>query len=249
MSDLFVRYLLRQGDRALVLSQQLSAWVTHVHDLEEEMAVANISLDLIGQARTLYAYAGETEGSGRTEDDLAYWRPAEDFQNPLLVEQPNGDFAMTMVRQFLHDSWAALYWQAMTESVDDTLAALAGKAAKETAYHLRHAKSWVIRMGDGTEESHQRAQTALDHLWGYTDALFDSDDAEIAVVAKNIGIDPTNFRPAWLTGVAAVFAEATLHQPVAAQRRGGRDGLHQPGFDQLIEEMQSVARAHPGAQW
>ncbi len=249
MSDLFVRYLLRQGDRALVLSQQLSEWVTHVHELEEEMAVANISLDLIGQARALYAYAGEIEGSGRTEDDMAYWRPAEDFQNPLLVEQPNGDFAMTMVRQFLHDSWAALYWQAMTESVDDTLAALAGKAAKETAYHLRHAKSWVIRLGDGTEESHQRAQAALDHLWGYTDAMFDSDDAEVAVVAKNIGADPTNFKQAWLTGVGSVFTEATLQQPVGAQRRGGRDGLHQSGFEQLIEEMQSVARAHPGAQW
>ena len=159
------------------------------------MAVANISLDLIGQARALYAYAGEIEGSGRTEDDMAYWRPAEDFQNPLLVEQPNGDFAMTMVRQFLHDSWAALYWQAMTESVDDTLAALAGKAVKETAYHLRHAKSWVIRMGDGTEESHERVQNAFNQLWAYVPEMFETSAIEQPLIKSGVAVDRDTLKP------------------------------------------------------
>ena len=162
-------YTLRQGDRALILAQRLLESITHAPEIEEDMALSNLALDLIGQARALYTYAGELEGPVdgvvRDENHYAYWREQHEFLNPLLVEQPNGDFAQIIVRQFLHDAYALPYWQAMTSSTDETLAALAAKSVKETAYHLRHTRSWVVRLGDGTDESHGRAQAAVDQLW------------------------------------------------------------------------------------
>ena len=252
MSPPLVTYVLRQADRALVLSQRLSQWLTRAHELEEEMALGNLALDLLGQARTLYAYAGEVEGAGRSEDDLAYFRSDREFGNPLLVEQPNGDFALTMVRQLLHDAWAVPYWEAMTASADPTLSALAAKATKETAYHLRHCRSWVVRLGDGTEESHRRTAAAVSRLWRYTGELFEVDEVEEELMAAGVAADPAAIRPRWDAIVDATLAEATLSRPElddGAQTTGGRRGMHGEDFSYLIGELQVVARAHPGASW
>ena len=242
--------MLRQGDRALVLAQRLLEQITHAPEIEEDMALANLALDLIGQARTLYSYAGEVEGSGRKEDDFAYWRDQRDFLNPLLVEQPNGDFAHVIVRQFLHDAFALPYWQAMTRSSDETLAALAGKAQKETAYHLRHSRAWVVRLGDGTAESHARAQAAVEGLWRFTGELFEADEVEETLVAAGVAADPAELAGTWRAAVEEAMREATLEIPAAdTMQCGGRVGRHSEGFSYLLGEMQVVARAHPGATW
>jgi ring-1,2-phenylacetyl-CoA epoxidase subunit PaaC len=247
-------YVLRQGDRALVLAQRLLEVVTHAPEIEEDMALSNLALDLIGQARALYTYAGAVEGpidgEMRDEDHYAYWRDAHEFLNPLLVERPNGDFAHVIVRQFLHDAYAMAYWTAMTRSTDETLAALAGKAVKETAYNLRHARSWVVRLGDGTDESHQRAQRAVDELWRDTGELFDADEVEDDLVAVGVAADPTELHHAWRATVSSALAEATLAMPDdGTMQRGGRTGDHSEQFSYLIGELQVVARAHPGATW
>jgi ring-1,2-phenylacetyl-CoA epoxidase subunit PaaC len=247
-------YVLRQGDRALILAQRLLEAITHAPEIEEDMALSNLALDLIGQARTLYTYAGSIDaphhGEPRDEDHYAYWRDAHEFLNPLLVEQPNGDFARLIVRQFLHDAYALPYWQAMTASADTTLAALAGKAAKETAYHLRHSAGWVVRLGDGTEESHRRAQAAVDHLWRYTGELFEADDVERTLVASGVAADPAALRDAWRATVSVTLAEATVTMPPdGVMQSGGRTGRHTEAFSYLVGELQVVARAHPGASW
>jgi len=250
-----VTYTLRQADRALILAQRLLEEITHAPEIEEDMALSNLALDLIGQARGLYTYAAELQGplddgTERDEDHYAYWREQHQFLNPLLVEQPNEDFAHIIARQFLHDAFALPYWQAMTDSADETLAALAGKAVKETTYHLRHARSWVVRLGDGTEESHRRVQLALDHLWRYTGELFESDAVETGLVASGVAADPEALRVAWDRTVDEALAEATLERPVeTVMQTGGRTGSHTEKFSYLIGEMQVLARAHPGASW
>ena len=248
--DTLLTYTLRQGDRALVLAQRLLEQVTHAPEIEEDMALANLALDLIGQARALYTYAGEIEGEGHDEDHFAYSRDQHEFLNPLLVEQPNRDFAHVIVRQFLHDAFALPYWQAMTRSSDATLAALAGKSEKETAYHLRHSRAWVVRLGDGTEESHTRAQVAVDELWRYTGELFEQDHVEDELVAADIAADPAVLAGEWRSVVESTLAEATLACPSeVVMQRGGRLGQHTEGFSYLLGELQVVARAHPGATW
>ena len=248
-------YVLRHGDRALILAQRLLEEITHAPEIEEDMALSNLALDLIGQARALYTYAGELEGpdadgNDRTEDHYAYWREQDEFLNPLLVEQPNDDFAHVVARQFLHDAAALPYWQAMTSSTDDTLAALAGKTVKETAYHLRHSRSWVVRLGDGTDESHRRMQSAVDHLWRYTGELFEHDDVEDELVAAGVAADPDAVRTEWQRTVDDALAEATLTAPDdVVMQTGGRHGRHTEGFSYLIGELQVLARAHPGASW
>jgi ring-1,2-phenylacetyl-CoA epoxidase subunit PaaC len=247
-------YVLRQGDRALILAQRLLEAVTHAPEIEEDMALSNLALDLIGQARTLYTYAGSIDerpdGEVRDEDHYAYWRDAHEFLNPLLVEQPNGDFAQLIVRQFLHDAYALPYWQAMVASADPTLAALAGKASKETAYHLRHSAGWVVRLGDGTDESHRRAQAAVDHLWRFTGELFEADDVERTLVANGVAADPDVLRGGWRATVTATLAEATVEMPAdGVMQSGGRTGRHTEAFSYLVGELQVVARAHPGAAW
>ncbi len=243
-------YTLRQGDRALVLAQRLLEVITHAPEIEEDMALSNLALDLIGQARALYTYAGELEGAGHDEDHFAYWRDQHEFLNPLLVELPNGDFAQIIVRQFLHDAYALPYWDAMTSSTDPTLSAIAGKSVKETAYHLRHSRSWVLRLGDGTEESHRRAQDAVDALWRYTGELFESDAVEHELVAAGVAADPAVLRSAWRSTVAETIAEATLRMPDdGPMQTGGRTGTHTEAFSYLIGELQVLARAHPGASW
>jgi ring-1,2-phenylacetyl-CoA epoxidase subunit PaaC len=237
---------LRRADDALILGHRLSEWTGHAPTLEEELALANLGLDLIGQARGLYQLAADIENN--TEDHYAYFRDERAFRNVLLVELPKGDFAFTMVRQLLYAAFAHLYWQAMVHATSAGLAAVAAKAEKEMEYHVRHAADWTVRLGDGTEESHRRTQAALDRLWPYTGELFEAEDP--ALVADGAAVDPPSLRAAWLAALAPVFAEATLTQP--ADRffhTGGRAGRHTEHLGHLLAEMQHIARSHPEATW
>src|SRR5215831_9744099 len=208
-----VLYVLRRADDALILGHRLSEWCGHAPALEEDMALANMGLDLLGQARELYTYAAKVEGKGNDEDKFAYLRDVRQYRNLLLVEQPNGDFAQTLVRQFFYSAFADLYWRAMMTSRDATLAAIAAKSEKESAYHLRHSSEWIIRLGDGTEESHARAQGAIDHLWAFTGEMFAVDDSERGLIDAGIAIDPGALRDRWLKTVTDVVNEATLALP------------------------------------
>ncbi|HKM65112.1 MAG TPA: 1,2-phenylacetyl-CoA epoxidase subunit PaaC [Acidisphaera sp.] len=245
-----VLYALRRGDDALVLGHRLSEWTGYAPMLEEDMALANIGLDLIGQARSLYTYAGEREGAGHDEDKLAYLRDERQYRNLLLVEQPNGDFAHTIVRQLFYSAFADPYWRAMMRSADATLAAIAAKSEKESAYHLRHASEWLIRLGDGTDESHRRAQDAVDALWSYTGELFETDDAERTLIAEGVAVDPATLRATWDPTIDRVLHEATLARPDSAwMQRGGRAGRHSEHLGHLLAELQHLQRTYPGATW
>ncbi len=233
------RFTLARADDALVLGHRLSEWIGHGPILEEEMALGNIGLDLIGQARSLYQSVGD-------EDQLAYFREAGAYRNLLLTEQPNGDFGHTMVRQLFYSAYADPFWRQMMGSTDPTLAAIAAKSEKESAYHLRHASEWVIRLGDGTAESHARAQAAVDQLWPYTGELFEADPD----LPPGAAPDPAALRPIWTQTVGAVLTRATLRVPSAGwMQSGGRAGRHSEHLSLLLAVMQSVARAHPGAVW
>jgi len=243
-------YLLRRADDALILGHRLSEWTGHAPLLEEELALANIALDLIGQARALYAAAAEQEGAGRDEDAYAYLRDAPQYRNLLLVEQPNGDFARTIARQVIYTAFADPYWRAMTGSADPRLAAIAAKAEKESAYHLRHAAEWLIRLGDGTAESHARAQAAVDALWPYSGEMFATDAGERDLIAHGIAVDPAGLRAPWEATLDRVLAEATLTRPASGwMQSGGRSGRHSEHLGHLLAVMQHVARTYPGAQW
>jgi ring-1,2-phenylacetyl-CoA epoxidase subunit PaaC len=244
------KYVVSLADDALVLGHRLSEWSGRGPSLEEDIALSNLALDLIGQARLFYAYAGEVEGQGRGEDDLAYLRDEHAFANLLLVEQPNGDFAATMVRHLLYAAFMHPYLQALQKSADARLAEIAAKAVKEMAYHVRHAAEWVIRLGDGTEESHARAAAALDELWMYTGELFAMDDGERALVRKGVAVDREAVKPAWDATVDRVLAAATLKRPGDRwMQDGGRGGRHSEHLGHLLAEMQVLHRAHPGATW
>ena len=245
-----VLYALRRADDALVLGHRLSEWIGHGPMLEEEMALGNIGLDLIGQARSLYTYAAEREAAGNDEDRLAYLRDAPQYRNLLLAEHPNGDFGQTMVRQLFYSAFADLYWRAMTESSDPTLAAIAAKSEKESAYHLRHSSEWVIRLGDGTEESHARAQEAVDQLWGYTGEMFECDAAERTLLDGNTIIDPATLRGPWDHTIRSVLSRATLTLPQNQwMQSGGRSGRHSEHLGHLLSIMQHTQRTYPGAAW
>jgi ring-1,2-phenylacetyl-CoA epoxidase subunit PaaC len=239
-----VRQLLYRADDALVLGHRLSEWTGHAPMLEEELAIANIALDLIGQARLLYAYAGEL--TGHTEDQLAYLRDAPAWRNCLLAELPNGDFAFSIARLLLFTAFADPFWRAAVASSDGTIAATAAKTEKETAYHLRHAAEWLIRLGDGTGESHRRAQTALDDLWPYTGELFVSgDDVDTSVVP-----DPSRLHTTWDTTVNTVLSRAALTRPTDGwMQAGGRTGRHTEHLGYLLAELQYLQRTYPGATW
>src|SRR5471032_2196646 len=208
-----VLYALRRADDALILGHRLSEWCGHAPALGEDMALANMGLDLLGQARELYSYAARVEGRGNDEDKLAYRRDVRQYRNLLLLEQPNGDFARTMVRQFFYAGFADLYWRAMMKSDDATLAAIAAKSEKESAYHLRHSSEWMVRLGDGTEESHSRTQTAIDDLWAFTGEMFEVDNDERVLIDAGIAADPASLHPQWLKTVTDVVREATLALP------------------------------------
>jgi ring-1,2-phenylacetyl-CoA epoxidase subunit PaaC len=238
-----VLQLLYRGDDALILGHRLSEWTGHAPTLEEELALANIALDLIGQARALYDYAGTL--TGHTEDQLAYLRDAPAWRNCLMMELPNGDFAFSIARLLLVSAFADPFWRAATASADSTFGAVAAKAEKETAYHLRHAAEWLIRLGDGTVESHRRAQTALDDLWPYTDELF-------TILSGGAGIapDPIALRDMWNATVNGVLARATLVRPPDGwMQSGGRSGRHTEHLGHLLAEMQFLQRTYPGATW
>jgi ring-1,2-phenylacetyl-CoA epoxidase subunit PaaC len=238
-----VLQLLYRADDALILGHRLSEWTGHAPTLEEELALANIALDLIGQARALYDYAGVL--TGHTEDQLAYLRDAPAWRNCLLAELPNGDFAFSIARLLLVSAFADPFWRAATASGDNTFAAVAAKAEKETAYHLRHATEWLIRLGDGTAESHRRLQTAIDDLWPYTGELFTTrpDDAAIAP-------DPIALHDTWNATVDGAFARATLQRPPDGwMQSGGRSGRHTEHLGYLLAEMQFLQRTYPGATW
>ncbi|MGI8418082.1 MAG: 1,2-phenylacetyl-CoA epoxidase subunit PaaC [Nakamurella sp.] len=244
-------YALGLGDDALILAQRLGGWVTRAPQIEEDMALANIALDLLGQARTLLTYAGEVEGNGRDEDDLAYLRDEREFRNVHLVEIGNGDFAVTIARQLLFAAYQVELYTALSASKDATLAGLAGKALKEVLYHRDHATQWVLRLGDGTAESHDRMQTGMDATWPYVEELFDTTDVEQLLAAlPGIAVDPSTLRPAWSTYVHDVLDEATLAVPQPKWRsRGGRHGYHSEALGHLLPEMQNLHRSHPGASW
>ena len=245
-----VLYLLRRADDALILGHRLSEWIGHGPILEEEMALGNIGLDLIGQARSLYAYAAEAEGAGHDEDMFAYLRDAPQYRNLLLAEQPNGDFGQTMVRQLFYSAFADPYWCAMTGSGDATLAAVAAKSEKESAYHLRHSSEWVIRLGDGTEESHARVQESVDLLWPCTGEMFECDAAERTLVDGGAVIDPATLRDAWDQTIGTVLSRATLTLPKNPwMQGGGRTGRHSEHLGHLLSTMQHVQRTYPGAAW
>jgi ring-1,2-phenylacetyl-CoA epoxidase subunit PaaC len=245
-----VLYTLRRADDALILGHRLSEWCGHAPMLEEDMALSNIALDLIGQARELYSYAAKVEGKDNDEDKLAYLRDVRQYRNLLLVEQPNGDFAHTLVRQFFYSAFADLYWRAMMSSRDTTLAAIAAKSEKESAYHLRHASEWIIRLGDGTDESRRRAQAAVDHLWAFTGEMFDVDEGERALIHAGIAIDPGLLRGRWLQTISDVVSEATLVLPQNNwMQQGGRTGRHSEHLGHLLSELQSTQRTFPGLTW
>jgi ring-1,2-phenylacetyl-CoA epoxidase subunit PaaC len=244
-------YLLRLGDNALVLSQRLTEWVGKGPALEEDMALANTALDLIGQARLWLAYAGEVEGAGRDENQLAFLRDAHDFRNLLLVEQPNGGYADTLVRQYFFDSWHHLLLAELTRSSDARIAAIAEKAIKEVTYHLRRSADLVVRLGDGTDESHRRMQTAIDELWMYTGEMFQPDAVDEVLEAQGTVSDVAGLRAPWLAQLRHTLTEATLTlpSPDAWMQKGGKQGRHGEHLGFLLAEMQFLQRAYPGAQW
>lgn len=245
-----VAYVLALADDALVLGHRLTEWSGKAPMLEEDIALSNLALDLIGQARLYYAYAGEMEGRGRDEDALAYLRDEHAYSNLLLLEQPNGDFAVTMVRQFLYAAFMTPYLQAMQKSADGRLAGIAAKAAKEMAYHLRHSAEWVIRLGDGTEESHRRVSSALDGLWMYTGELFEMSEGEQVLADRRIAVDRSAVKPSWDAMIDRVLTEATLKRPSDDwMQTGGRRGRHSEHMGHLLAEMQVLHRAYPGVTW
>jgi ring-1,2-phenylacetyl-CoA epoxidase subunit PaaC len=245
-----VLYALRRADDALILGHRLSEWCGHAPMLEEDMALANMGLDLLGQARELYSYAANVEGRGNDEDKLAYLRDVRQYRNLLLLEQPNGDFAHTMVRQFFYAGFVDLYWRAMMKSGDATLKAIAAKSEKESAYHLRHSSEWIVRLGDGTDESHGRAQVAIDDLWAFTGEMFEVDDNEHALIDAGIAVDPATLYSQWLKTVSDIIGEATLALPKSDwMQQGGRSGRHSEHLGHLLSELQSMQRTFPGVTW
>jgi ring-1,2-phenylacetyl-CoA epoxidase subunit PaaC len=243
-------YLLRLGDDNLILAQRLGEWISRGPDLEEDIALGNIGLDHLGVARNLLNHAGEIEGRGRTEDDLAMLRAEREFHNLILCEQPNGDFAHTMARQLFVDAWQVPLWEALSSSTDQQLAGIAQKAVKEARYHLRHSTTWVIRLGAGTDESHQRMQAAVDRLWRYTGEMFAADSVDEDVAAAGIGVEPASLTSGWEATIDSVLTEATLTRPDDDYvRSGGRQGFHSEHLGHLLGEMQWMARTYAGMQW
>ena len=244
------RYLLRLGDASLILGQRLGEWVGHGPALEEDLGLANIALDLIGQARLLLAYAGEVEGRGRGEDELAFLRTQGEYANPTLVEQPNGDFGDTIVRQTLTDAFQLELYGRLAGSADERLAAIAEKSVKETRYHLRYSSSWLERLGDGTPESRRRVQASLERLWPYTVELFAEDDLDREMAERGIAPPLSEVRAAWSARIEGALAAATLERPRDRPYTWfGKQGAHSEHLGYLLAEMQYLPRAHPGVRW
>jgi ring-1,2-phenylacetyl-CoA epoxidase subunit PaaC len=254
-----VQYLLRLGDTALILGQRLGEWCGHAPVLEEDIALSNIALDLIGQARAVLTRAGQLEGRGHDEDQLAFLRDERDYRNVTIVELPNsgglgpsrpGDFAFTVLRNAMMATWFRLLWERLQESSDSELAAIAGKAVKEARYHQQHSADWVVRLGDGTDESAQRMRTALDAVWRYSAELFESDAVDAAAAANGLGPRWDALREPWLAEMRELLDEARLEMPVASGFRStGKQGVHTEHMGYLLADMQYLQRAYPGGVW
>jgi ring-1,2-phenylacetyl-CoA epoxidase subunit PaaC len=245
-----IEYLLRIADNSLVMGQRLAEWCGHGPVLEEDIAMTNMSLDQIGQARILYAQIAELEGEGRDEDFYAYRRDVFDFRNVLLCEQPNGDFAVTMARQFYFAAFLSPFYEELKSSSNEQLAAFAAKSLKEVNYHLKHTRDWVIRLGDGTEESHNRMQTAIDALWMYTGEMMTEDDLDLLAKESGLGADLSSVSDSWKEMVTGTLAEATLTVPESTwMQSGGKRGMHSEHLGFILAEMQFLPRAYPDAKW
>ncbi|MCS3805722.1 ring-1,2-phenylacetyl-CoA epoxidase subunit PaaC [Chromobacterium alkanivorans] len=250
LKNLRAEYLLRLGDNALILSQRLCEWCGHAPTLEEDLALSNVALDLLGQARLWLDAAGRGLTPAQSEDDLAYGRDAQAFRNVLLVELTRGNFADTQMRQFLFDSWHCLLLRELSDSADAEVAAIASKALKEATYHLRRSSGWVVRLGDGSRQSREFCLLALERCWHYVGELFEMDELEQAMLAQGVGCDLAALYPEWLAYVNEVLAAATLEPPHAAPAvSGGKRGAHGEALVALLMEMQFLSRAHPGAGW
>lgn len=250
-NDKLLQFLLRMGDNTLILGHRVSEWCGHSPILEEDIALANTALDLIGQTQMWLGYAAEVQGEGKSADDLAFLRDGWDFRNVLLVELPNGDFGRTLMRQFLFDAWSSILLGHLLKSRDERVAAIAGKASKEAAYHVERSAGTVVGLGDGTGESHARMQAALDYLWPYVGELFESDPADAAMAEAGIAPDPASLRGEYDALVGKVLAEATLTIPAGKfAHKGGRTGrMHTEHLGHLLSSMQWLQRAYPGAKW
>ena len=243
-------YTLRLADDALILGHRLTEWTSHGPFLEEDIAMSNVALDYIGRARMYYGYAAELSGDGKTEDDFAFLRDEREFRNLLINELPRGDFAYSTVRQLMVDVYQSLFLPELMKLSDATLSAIAAKAVKETAYHLRRSRDWTLRLGDGTEESHRRMQKAINSLWGYTHELFELDALEQQLVNTGIAVDVASLKDRWRAQIDEIFKEATLTRPEDDWAvRGGRSGYHTENLGHLLTEMQFVHRSHPGCHW
>lgn len=250
MNEPLFQYLLKLGDDSLILGQRLCEWCGHAPTIEVDLSLSNLALDLIGQATLLLGYAGEVEGKGRSADNLAFHRNAEEFRNCLLVEQPNGDFAQTMARQFFYSTYSLLMFETLTQSADQRIAEIAAKAVKEVRYHAELAADWVVRLGDGTEESHERMQDGVDWFWRFIDEMFETDSAEMSLVQEGIAVDRAAIRAEFDRRVAATLEIATLEtRPQVWPITGGRSGKHSEHLSPLLAEMQVLPRAHPEAVW
>lgn len=250
MNNYLFDYTLRLADTANVLGHRLSEWCGHGPFLEQDLAMTNIALDLIGQARNFYQYAAEVQGEGKTEDDMAYLRDAWDYRNFLLVELPKGNFGTTVVRQFLFDAFSFSFYNELRNSKDEKLASIAAKSVKEVTYHLRWSSEWVVRLGDGTQESHEKVQTALNDLWTYTGEMFAMNETDKQMLAAGIGVDLAKIYSIWQKKVSDVLAEATLTMPSTAwMQSGGKEGNHTEHLGYILADMQFLQRTYPNAQW
>lgn len=244
------KFALALGDDALTMGQRLSEWISNGPFLEEDIALANVALDFMGRARMFLTYAGELEGKGRSEDDLAFLRDGREFTNLLIFELPIGDFGNTMARQYLIDAFEVPYFEALSTSRDETIAAIAAKTLKECRYHLRRSREWILRLGDGTEESHHRVQSAFDDVWPYVAELFEMPGYESKLVESGVAVDRIALRKGWDQEVIATLSEATLAVPKGDHAiRGGRDGVHTEHLGHMLSDLQFMQRAYPGMQW
>jgi ring-1,2-phenylacetyl-CoA epoxidase subunit PaaC len=249
-NDALFNYTLRLGDTSLILAQRLSEWTGHGPFLEEDLALTNIALDIFGRAKSLLEYAGKIEGEGRTEDDLAFYRNDRGYFSALIVEQPNGDYAKTILRQALIDCFDLMFYTELSKSKDQTLAGIASKSIKEITYHKRHSFSWVMRFGNGTEESHTRLQEALNELWEFTGELFEMNEVDETLIKEGIAVDLAALKPKWEQEIFSLLENAAVKVPETPfMQTGSRKGLHGEHLSYILAEMQSLPRMHPGAKW
>jgi len=249
-STALLNYCIALGDDSLTLGHRLSEWCSNGPFLEEDLALTNVSLDFIGRARMFYGYAAELDDKGRSEDDFAYLRDCREYRNFLINELPNGDFAFTMARQLMVDTYDMGFFEGLTKSSDTTLAAIAAKAIKESRYHLRRSRDWIVRLGDGTVESHERTQNGFDELWAYAAEFFETSDGEQQLVDAGIAVDRTTLKDDWTSSMHTILKQATLDIPAHDWAiGGGRDGQHTEHLGFLLAELQFLQRAYPGQQW